>query len=369
MSVYRRGKIWWYKFYFAGKLIRESARTKSKTLAKEAEKHRSRELEKGYNSLRDNRTNQIRSLEETARSYAKDYKVLYPRSYNSFAKYCVQHLIEHFGDRMLIDIDAEAVEKYQLARLREGASGKTINEEVGFLIRIMGDTGAVVRTKLKREHKLKLPQRNDIGRALTSDEEARLLSAARDMESPFIYPAIVIALNTGMRDSEIRHLQWKQVDFFKQIFNVGKSKTRAGTGRTIPINSELLKVLADYKHWYEAKVAQEKQDHYVFPWAHSRHYDPKRPLVTFKTAWTNVREKIGVTVRFHDLRHTLITKLAESGAGDETIMAIAGHVSRQMLSRYSHIRTEAKRKALEAVATQSFLPEDPESPPDHVTIH
>jgi hypothetical protein len=44
-----------------------------------------------------------------------------------------------------------------------------------------------------------------------------------------------------------------------------------------------------------------------------------------------------------------VTELAESGAGDETIMEIAGHVSRQMLSRYSHIRTEAKRAALAAV--------------------
>jgi hypothetical protein len=46
----------------------------------------------------------------------------------------------------------------------------------------------------------------------------------------------------------------------------------------------------------------------------------------------------------------LITELAESGAGNQTIMDIAGHVSRQMLARYSHIRTEAKRKALEEVS-------------------
>jgi hypothetical protein len=48
-------------------------------------------------------------------------------------------------------------------------------------------------------------------------------------------------------------------------------------------------------------------------------------------------------------RHTLITELAESDAGDETIMAIAGHVSKKMLSHYSHIRTEAKRSALDEV--------------------
>jgi integrase len=73
------------------------------------------------------------------------------------------------------------------------------------------------------------------------------------------------------------------------------------------------------------------------------------PVTSFKTAWNRVRREAKVSARLHDLRHTLITKLAESGAGDETIMGIAGHVSRRMLSRYAHIRTEAKRKALESI--------------------
>jgi hypothetical protein len=55
-------------------------------------------------------------------------------------------------------------------------------------------------------------------------------------------------------------------------------------------------------------------------------------------------------LRFHDLRHTCITKLAEGQASEQTIMAIAGHVSRKMLEHYSHIRMEAKRAALDAIA-------------------
>jgi integrase len=85
-----------------------------------------------------------------------------------------------------------------------------------------------------------------------------------------------------------------------------------------------------------------------------RKYRPDRPISSFKTSWKNVRKKAGVTIRFHDLRHTAITKLAESGTADETIMAIAGHVSREMLSRYAHIRTEAKRRVLEAIATRAL---------------
>ena len=56
--------------------------------------------------------------------------------------------------------------------------------------------------------------------------------------------------------------------------------------------------------------------------------------------------------RFFFNPHTLVTELAESGAGDEVIMSIAGHVSRAMLSRYSHVRMEAKRRALDEIAAR-----------------
>jgi integrase len=80
--------------------------------------------------------------------------------------------------------------------------------------------------------------------------------------------------------------------------------------------------------------------------------DPTAPVYTLKTAWTKVREKAHVVGRWHDNRHTLVTELAESGAGDEVIMSIAGHVSRAMLSRYSHVRMEAKHRALDKVAAR-----------------
>jgi len=90
-------------------------------------------------------------------------------------------------------------------------------------------------------------------------------------------------------------------------------------------------------------------DRGLFPFGRANRLDPTRPITTIKTAWANARERAGVRGRFHDSRHTLITGLAESGAGDQTIMDIAGHVSRQMLKHYSHIRMKAKREALDAV--------------------
>jgi integrase len=58
---------------------------------------------------------------------------------------------------------------------------------------------------------------------------------------------------------------------------------------------------------------------------------------------------------FHDLRHTCITKLAEGQASEQTLMSIAGHLSRKMLEHYSHIRMAAKRAALEAISTPVFV--------------
>jgi len=57
-------------------------------------------------------------------------------------------------------------------------------------------------------------------------------------------------------------------------------------------------------------------------------------------------------LRFHDLRHHAITELAESQVSDQTIMSIAGHVSQNMLARYSHVRSEARRQAVMALSAK-----------------
>ena len=62
------------------------------------------------------------------------------------------------------------------------------------------------------------------------------------------------------------------------------------------------------------------------------------------------------TDRFNDLRDTFNSRLAESQASDSTVMALAGHVSRAMMERYSHIRTEAKRKAVDTLSGSDFEP-------------
>jgi len=74
----------------------------------------------------------------------------------------------------------------------------------------------------------------------------------------------------------------------------------------------------------------------------------------WKVAWESARKTAKVVCRFHDLRHTFISRLAESQASDSTVMALAGHVSRAMMERYSHIRMEAKRRAVDDLSGADF---------------
>ncbi len=347
MSVFKRGKIWRYEFSFAGKRIQESSKSTSKTLAKQAEQKRRRELEQGFNSIEDVREQLIRSLREVSRDYLESYSLRHRST--TFAKHAVKHLVRHLGEKMIVDVNEKTVREYQDERLREEAAPKTINEEVGILLRLIGERGGLIRARLRKEKQLKLKVRRHVAKVFSFEEKKRLMAAAQAAKSPTIYPALMLATNTAMRSSEIRTLQWEQVDLEKGFLIVGRTKTDAGEGRTIPFTPPLYQALKEHANWYTLMFGRIEPQWYLFPFGKLHQLDPTRPITTLKTAWTNVRERAGVKGRLHDTRHTLITELAESGAGDETIMDIAGHVSRQMLRHYSHIRMQAKREALEAV--------------------
>ena len=77
----------------------------------------------------------------------------------------------------------------------------------------------------------------------------------------------------------------------------------------------------------------------------------QQPRYRRRSSGTKLREKAKVVGRWQD-NHTLVTEFAEPGASDEVIIRITGHVSRAMLSRYSHVRMEAKRRALDEIAAR-----------------
>jgi integrase len=140
---------------------------------------------------------------------------------------------------------------------------------------------------------------------------------------------------------------------------VGESKTNAGEGRTIPINSVLHQAILDHMMWYRKRFKEIRPEWHVFPFGRPRPWDPTRHVTTLKTAWKNIRKNAKVIGRWHDHGHTLITQLGEEGAGEETIRQIVGHVSKEVLRDYLHIRMKAKRDALEGIVPRSTESEQP----------
>ena len=349
--LFRRNSVWWYDFSFRNQRVRESTHSRSKTVAREAEQQRRRDLERGIHNITEVQQNRIRALADIAEDYLADYRLRYRGI--TFAEYAIGHVVRLLGDKLVVDIDDAAVLQYQSDRLKESAAPKSINEEVRFLLTLLGDSGELIRARLRKKKKLKLPARRKIGKAYEPEETHRMRDRSKDSRSPHIELALALAINAGMRDTEIKTLRWSQLHLDKRFVEIGKSKTPAGDGRTIPINSALHEAILEHREWYLKKFKEIQPELYVFPYGKPYPKDPTRHVTTLKTAWKTVRKKANVTGRWHDHRHTLITQLAENGAGEETIRQIVGHVSKEVLRDYLHVRMKAKREALESIVGSS----------------
>jgi integrase len=200
--------------------------------------------------------------------------------------------------------------------------------------------------KFEREH-------CDIGQALTREDEKKLIKACGS--NALLNAVVTIALNTALRKNEIRTLRWSQIDFEKRTVTVGRAKTHAGSGRVIPLNQPAFDSLVKWA----GRLVESNAADYVFPACEAagierehpdrERIDPSRPIKSWRSAWRAALKRAGLQLRFHDLRHTCITKLAESQTSEQTLMAISGHVSRKMIEHYSHIRMEAKQVAMDSI--------------------
>jgi len=177
MATYLRGKYWWYRFRFAGERIDEPTKSTSRTVAKEAERQHRKTLEAGYNNFKEVRQNRVRILEEIIDEYLTGYRLRYRSA--SFAEYALGHVSRLLGTKIVADITEISVLRYQEDRLREKAAPKSINEEVRFLLKMLGDPGEVIRAHLKKTKQLKLTVHKQIGKAFDTEETESLATKAK----------------------------------------------------------------------------------------------------------------------------------------------------------------------------------------------
>jgi integrase len=355
MGVYKRGQTYWYKFLFQGQLIRESAKTNSKTVAREAERARRRELELAINRIP--RRERMPLFSVAVREWLASRTALAANTLEAY-RHFASRLTAEFGQRLVCDIDERDIATLQQKRLAEGKSARTVNFEINVLRQILKKHGLWGAMADRVKH---LRERKDVGQAISPEDEEKLLHAIKRSRSPVLLPLFVLSLDSGLRASEARALRrrdlmlkWTHGRIEAGVITVPKSKTEAGTGRTVPLSR---RACAELTQWFSL-FPDAPADSYLFPrnsvgvagnarCANFYSVDLGQPIGEWKKAWKDACKAAGVSYRWHDCRHTFITRLAENPAvSEETIRALAGHVSRRMLERYSHIRMAAKQAAI-----------------------
>jgi integrase len=376
MSVfrYKGSKVWTMDFVFHGQRIRETTGMTSKTRAKDVEDKRKNDLKDGSAGIR--KQQQPRLLSVAAEEWLEMKKAtLAPRSV-IIEKANLAHLLPELGKMLVCDIDDTDVARYQRKRLKEEASPKTVNLEIGTLRAILKRSGQWARLQPKVNM---LATRDDIGRAINPEEEAALLQACGKSRSRSLVPFVTLAIETGARYGTIRTLQWGCVDFENRCLKWGKDKTSAGTGRIIPLSQRAIAALS----FWATHFPERKPEHYVFPaerygaagdkfCAKAYDIDPSKPIGSIKEAWEaaklraarilkgepDSKAKIApLPCRFHDLRHTAVSRMLNAGVPIAKVAKIVGWSTATMVrmaARYGHFTLNELRGAMESISSTNF---------------
>lgn len=245
-----------------------------------------------------------------------------------------------------------------------------------------------------------LKERQDVGHALTEAEERTLLAECSQSRSRILYPFVALSLQSGARRDTIRTLAWKNVDLLNRCLKFGKDKTRAGTGRAVPLNPRAMEVLT----FWAQQFPDRRPEHYVFPAervgaagtafdAKTYHTDVTRPVKSIKSAWEAAKHRTqrhcpscqdgiladrqkpnkgyeciechaetqklpdGLTaVRFHDLRHTAASRMIADGVPLPIVAKVLGWsvgTMTKMAARYGHFGMDELRAAVEAISRRT----------------
>lgn len=179
-------------------------------------------------------------------------------------------------------------------------------------------------------------------RFLVDQERTGLLKACQESSNPFLYPAFVLALSTGMRQGELMNIRWEDVDLFKG--HIILHQTKNGDKRMVPLRGLALQLLL------KLKAKHPKDIGLLFP----SKEDLQKP-VDLRFPWEQALKKAGVeNYKWHDNRHSCASYLLMNGASLAEIAEILGHKTLAMVKRYAHMSAEHTSKVVENMNHKLF---------------
>lgn len=323
MALYRRGRIWWYEFWYKGRRYRGGVGPNKKEAEIVLGKLRAQVRENRFFDVRKESNQRFDSM---AKEYLK-YSEVNKRSYKTDVGF-IKNLRSHFGGKRLSEITAKMIEEYKIGRSHQ-VKPATVNRELACLKHMFtmaikwhkATTNPVKEVRLLREPAGRL-------RVLSREEEENLLTAS----ASHLKPIIITGLNTGMRRGEVLNLAWEDVSFEQGFLTINDTKN--GEMRQVPMSQRLTRTLRSVK----------KAGSYVFCRKDGTRYG------NIVKAFRAAVKRSGIRYcRFHDLRHTFATRLVMAGVDLVTVKELLGHKSIKMTMRYSHPTASHKRWAVEVL--------------------
>ena len=260
-------------------------------------------------------------------------------------------LCDFFKGKYLDEIVPGMIENFKRKRSEEpsryGTQRKpaTVNREFNVLSKILTlavDNDFIGANPCYRVDRLRVDDART--RYLMADEEKRLMKALEAY--PRTKRIVTLALYTGMRQGEICNLKWQDVDFLKDLIHVKQTKT--AKDRAIPMNARVRETLETMRQ--EATSLDGHVFRRMKKIEPSKLLGKENPLDIRRSFREACKAAEIENFRFHDLRHSAGTRLAEAGVNVVVIAEILGHTNLTTTKRYTHATDSAKREAMARLA-------------------
>ncbi|MCD4709204.1 MAG: site-specific integrase [Bacteroidales bacterium] len=319
--IYKRGNVWWIKYYRNGKSFRESSKSTKKMVAKKFLDRREGDIAQG--KVPGVQFEKI-SFDQLAEDFLRDYRINQKKSL-ARAERSVNLLKKSFEGIKVPEITTPRINEYIEDRLDEEAANATINRELSALKRMLNLGAKQTPPIVDRVPHIPMLKENNARKGFF--EHAEFL-AVRDAIPQYLKGFFTFAYKSGWRLSEIEGLTWAQVDRQQGIVRLEVGETKNDEGRTVYLDDELKDVFN--RQWEDRKNGRMMLS-FVFP---NRIGDDQ--IKRFDKAWKNACKdaKIGNRL-FHDLRRTAVRNMVRSGIPERVAMMISGHKTRSVFERYN----------------------------------
>jgi integrase len=333
--IYKRGKVWWVKFYKDGRPVRETVRGAmlgDRTIAtglKETEAKRLLKLREGSGEQGMPVSPKVGRLTVDAGLAAviTDFQVNGKKSLDDVEQRIRSHLLPAFGGRRMSSITTDAVREYQAARQAAGASNATINREVALFKRAF--TLAVqAGTLIVRPY---LPMLKESDPRAGFFEQEQLDAVVSNLPEP-LRPMIRFASLTGWRiPTEVLLLQWRNVDLTAGTITLDPGTTKNKQGRVFPFTLALRTLLVAQR---EATDVLQRERGIIVPSVF--HWNDGRRIRSYWASWQKAVRAAGCPARIpHDLRRTVARNFERAGIPRAVAMQLLGHKTESVYLRYN----------------------------------